>query len=172
VGDADAVIRSLAGLSKAQGRDVSSTGRRLVMGNLLPEDSDDTQWDELDKKVNQYPFVREFKCIGSGGEDFVQGLLASAVEVTRRPLRREEVVVRQSRNGNYQSVSIYIEVISGEEVRATLPGQAVGRPPSGLAWVPCLLCVPLTLHALSCPACQVKAIFAALRRDKRLRYFL
>lgn len=126
VGDADAVIKTLAGISKAQGRDVLQTGRNLVLAG-------DESWDELDQKVNSYPLVREFKCIGSGGEDFVTSLLAAAVEVTQRPLRREEVVVRFSRNRNYQSVSIWIEVMSGEEV---------------------------------------KAVYAALRKDPRLRYFL
>jgi putative lipoic acid-binding regulatory protein len=129
-GGADAVIRSLAGVSKAEGRDVSDTGRRLVLGL---DQEDEQSWDALDKKVNQYPLVREFKCIGSGGEDFVTSLLAAAMEVTKRPLRREEVVVRQSRKGNYQSVCIYVDVASGEEV---------------------------------------KAIFAALKKDTRLRYFL
>lgn len=129
VGDADAVIQTLAGLSKAQGRDVSQSGRNLVLGL----DGDDQTWDELDQKVNVYPLVREFKCIGSGGEDFVTTLLASAVEVTQRPLRREEVVVRQSSKGNYQSVCIYIEVMSGNEV---------------------------------------KAVYAALKKDTRLKYFL
>ena len=129
-GGADAVIRSLAEVSKAEGRDVLDTGRRLVLGL---DQEDEQSWDALDKKVNEYPLVREFKCIGSGGEDFVTSLLASAMEVTKRPLRREEVVVRQSRKGNYQSVCIYVDVASGAEV---------------------------------------KAIFAALKKDTRLRYFL
>lgn len=97
------------------------------------QDTDEESWRVLDQKVNQYPCVREFKCIGSGGEDFVASMMAAAQGVTGLALCREEVVVRASKTGKYSAVNLYLEVGSGEEVMA---------------------------------------IFSALQKDARLRFFL
>ena len=130
VGEVDAVLGALQGVSKSSGRDVASGGRNLVLGL---QDTDEESWRVLDQKVNQYPCVREFKCIGSGGEDFVASMMAAAQGVTGLALRREEVVVRASKTGKYSAVNLYLEVGSGEEVMA---------------------------------------IFSALQKDARLRFFL
>ena len=89
---------------------------------MLGADADDeSDWRELDAKVNTYPYVREFKCIGSGGEEFVTAMLSAARSVapSTEVLRREEVIVRPSRNGTYVSVTVYVTVASFEQVKAT-----------------------------------------------------
>ena len=75
-------------------------------------------WAALDAKVNVYPSRRQFKAIGSGGEDFVLAMMAAATSVTGEPLAREEVVVRSSRTASYQAVAVTVVVRSGEQVKA------------------------------------------------------
>jgi putative lipoic acid-binding regulatory protein len=73
--------------------------------------------------LNTYPYVREFKCIGSGGEEFVLSMLSAARSCCRPEemplLRREEVQVRPSKTGKYQAVSIFVTCDNFEQVKAT-----------------------------------------------------
>ena len=105
----------LASLSaQAVGKDFESLGRNLVLGT----DDSDEGWRALDEKVNKYPFEREFKAIGTGGDDFVLSMMAAAASVTGEQLSRDKVVVRESRTAKYLSVNLYIRVNSGEQVVA------------------------------------------------------
>jgi putative lipoic acid-binding regulatory protein len=100
--------------AQAQGKDVASLGRNLVLG----ADNDDASWRALDEKVNVYPCEREFKAIGTGGEDFVLSMMAAAAAVTGEQLLRDKVVVRPSRTGKYLAVNLYVLVQDGEQVMA------------------------------------------------------
>jgi putative lipoic acid-binding regulatory protein len=96
------------------GKDLTSLGRNLVLGT----DNTDQGWRALDEKVNTYPFVREFKAIGSGGEDFVLSMMAAASTVTGEAMPRDSVVVRPSSGGKYLAVNLYVRVHNGEQVMA------------------------------------------------------
>ena len=100
--------------TQVEGKDFASLGRNLVLG----ADDTDESWRALDEKVNTYPFEREFKAIGTGGEEFVLSMMAAAASVTGEALSRDKVVVRQSRTAKYLSVNLYINVQSGEQVIA------------------------------------------------------
>ena len=100
--------------AQVEGKDFASLGRNLVLGT----DTSDDGWRALDEKVNKYPFEREFKAIGSGGEDFVLSMMAAAARVTGEPLSRDKVVVRESRTAKYLAVNLYVRVHSGEQVMA------------------------------------------------------
>lgn len=63
------------------------------------------------------PSTREFKFVGEGGESFVEFCMTAVAGVTGEPLRREEVVVRLSRTGKYQSVVLVVCVTSGAQVQ-------------------------------------------------------
>jgi putative lipoic acid-binding regulatory protein len=96
------------------GKDFGSLGRNLVLG----ADDSNESWRALDEKVNTYPFEREFKAIGTGGDDFVVSMMAAATSVTGEVLTRDKVVVRESRTAKYLAVNLYIRVHSGEQVVA------------------------------------------------------
>lgn len=100
--------------AQVAGKDFASLGRNLVLG---ADDSIDN-WRLLDEKVNTYPFVREFKTIGSGGEDFVLSMMAAAASVTGEQMPRDMVRVRQSSSAKYQAVHLWVRVTSGDEVIA------------------------------------------------------
>ena len=68
--------------------------------------------------MRSYPFEREFKAIGAGGEDFVLSMMAAVETVTGEPLPRDKVVVRSSRTAKYQAVNLYVRVHNGEQVMA------------------------------------------------------
>ncbi|KAL0050214.1 hypothetical protein WJX82_006610 [Trebouxia sp. C0006] len=124
---ADALLRSLGEVSSSSGRDAGS--KNLVLGT-----SDSVaKWRQLDEKVNQYPGHRDFKAIGSGGEDFKQTIVR-AVEDVVGPVKEDRVVQRPSSQGKFISITL-------KDVKVHNPD-------------------------------QVLAVYEAMRRDKRLRYYL
>ncbi|KAG1330927.1 hypothetical protein COCNU_02G008950 [Cocos nucifera] len=69
--------------------------------------------------VNTYPMFRGFTAIGTGGDDFVQDMVAAVVSVLQQPILQEQVTQRLSSRGKYVSVYIGpIRVCSVEEVQA------------------------------------------------------
>lgn len=83
--------------------------------------------------MNQYPGRRDFKAIGSGGDDFKQTIVR-AVEDIVGPVKEERVLQRPSSQGKFVSVTL-------KDVKVQNPD-------------------------------QVLAVYEAMRRDKRLRYYL
>lgn len=124
---ADALLRSLGEVSSSAGRDAGSTN--MVLG----ANDSEAKWRELDEKVNQYPGHRDFKAIGSGGDDFKQTIVR-AVEDIVGPVNQDRVMERPSSQGKFISVTL-------RDVKVQNPD-------------------------------QVLAVYAAMRKDKRLRYYL
>ena len=58
-----------------------------------------------DIQVNQYPGRRDFKAIGSGGEDFKQTIVR-AVEDVVGPVKEDRVVQRPSSQGKFISITL------------------------------------------------------------------
>lgn len=56
-------------------------------------------------QVNQYPGHRDFKAIGSGGDDFKQAIVR-AVENIVGPVQQDRVVERPSSQGKFISVTL------------------------------------------------------------------
>mmetsp|Transcript_28100 Transcript_28100/g.53530 ORF Transcript_28100/g.53530 Transcript_28100/m.53530 type:complete len:193 (-) Transcript_28100:217-795(-) len=108
------LISSIDELSKASGR-VAETRNVVLGGESVTPDS----WEELDAKVNDYPIMRGFKAIGTGGDDFVKSMVAQVEKALGRSVPEEVVAVRPSSKGKYVSVNIEPVVVnSGEEVLA------------------------------------------------------
>ena len=122
---------------------------------------------QSDIQVNQYPGRRDFKAIGSGGEDFKQTIVR-AVEDVVGPVKEDRVVQRPSSQGKFISITL-------KDVKVQNPDQ-VCRQAASLQTT--------TSGVLSCTAALVKhfytpdvylqvlAVYEAMRRDKRLRYYL
>ncbi|XP_073117303.1 uncharacterized protein [Elaeis guineensis] len=103
--------------SKSEGR-VAQTTNILVIGGTLTNDAAN-EWLVLDQKVNTYPMFRGFTAIGTGGDDFVQAMVAAVVSVLQQPILQEQVTQRLSSRGKYVSVNIGpIRVSSVEEAQA------------------------------------------------------
>ncbi|KAL3161072.1 hypothetical protein ABBQ38_009455 [Trebouxia sp. C0009 RCD-2024] len=126
---ADALLRSLGEVSSSAGRDVGSTSTNMVLG----ANDSEAKWRELDEKVNQYPGRRDFKAIGSGGDDFKQAIVR-AVENIVGPVHQDRVMERPSSQGKFISITL-------RDIKVQNPD-------------------------------QVLAVYAAMRKDKRLRYYL
>ena len=56
-------------------------------------------------QVNQYPGRRDFKAIGSGGDDFTQTIV-QAVEAVVGPVREDRILQRPSSQGKFVSVTL------------------------------------------------------------------
>lgn len=69
-------------------------------------------------QVNQYPGERDFKAIGSGGDDFKQNIV-EAVEAIVGPVRKDRIMQRPSSKGKFISVTL-------QNVKVQNPDQ-VGR---------------------------------------------
>jgi putative lipoic acid-binding regulatory protein len=61
--------------------------------------------EQTDIQVNQYPGRRDFKAIGSGGEDFKQTIIR-AVEDVVGPVKEDRVVQRPSSQGKFISITL------------------------------------------------------------------
>ncbi len=61
--------------------------------------------EQPDIQVNQYPGRRDFKAIGSGGEDFKQTIVR-AVEDIVGPVKEDRVVQRPSSQGKFISITL------------------------------------------------------------------
>lgn len=77
------------------------------------------------RQVNEYPGQRTFKAIGSGGQDFVDAMVACAEKVVG-PLHEECVSQRPSTKGNYVSVTISVWVESPDQVGGRRLGLGMG----------------------------------------------
>ena len=99
ISTAEALRESLGGVSNAQGRVARSTN--VVLGINETEE----KWRELDEQVNEYPGQREFKVIGSGGDDFVMAMTA-CVAAHVGTVHEECVTSRLSSGGKWVSVTI------------------------------------------------------------------
>jgi putative lipoic acid-binding regulatory protein len=69
----------------------------------------------LDELV-QFPCVFLFKAVGRAGEDFASTMIARVGQALGRDVRDDETSVRQSAQGNYESVTLKLYVTSGDEV--------------------------------------------------------
>lgn len=96
---ADALIKSMQDLSsRMESRPQSSN---LVLG----VEGSEAAWRRLDQQVNVYPLQRDFKAIGTGGEDFREAMVA-AVEKVIGKVHVECISERVSTEGKYNSVTI------------------------------------------------------------------
>lgn len=72
------------------------------------------KWKELDQKVNEYPGLRSFKAIGSGGQDFVDSMVAAVTAIGIEILPKH-IHQRPSSSGRYVSVTIGPVIVSNSE---------------------------------------------------------
>lgn len=108
----DALLRSLGEVSSSSGRDSGS--RNLVLGDSESEE----KWRQLDETVNQYPGQRDFKAIGTGGDDFKKTIVR-AVEDIVGPVKAERISERPSSQGNFVSITLRdIKVQNPDQVLA------------------------------------------------------
>eukprot|EP00238_Polyblepharides_amylifera_P005310 CAMPEP_0196575128 /NCGR_PEP_ID=MMETSP1081-20130531/4677_1 /TAXON_ID=36882 /ORGANISM="Pyramimonas amylifera, Strain CCMP720" /LENGTH=165 /DNA_ID=CAMNT_0041893331 /DNA_START=112 /DNA_END=609 /DNA_ORIENTATION=+ len=113
--EADVVLSAIDEVSKASGRKAGTLN--LVLG--IDGDGSDEEWHKLDEKVNEYPQQRDFRGIGTGGEDFKNSMVAAVERAVQREVPAEAVSTRPSSKGNYISVAIGpITINSGDEVLA------------------------------------------------------
>ncbi|KAG6791330.1 hypothetical protein POTOM_000447 [Populus tomentosa] len=70
-------------VSRTEGRVGQTTN--VVIGGTVADDSTN-EWLALDKKVNSYPTVRGFTAIGTGGDDFVQAMVIAVESVIQQPI--------------------------------------------------------------------------------------
>ena len=68
------------------------------------------------EELVDFPCVYCFKAVGEASEDFVASLRSRVGAVLGREVEDQEVKVRRSAQGNYQSVTLDVFVKSGEEV--------------------------------------------------------
>ncbi|KAK9815525.1 hypothetical protein WJX72_005056 [[Myrmecia] bisecta] len=81
ISNTEALTRTLSEISKAEGRVAKSTN--VILGELGGQgETSQEKWRQLDEKVNTYPMQREFKAIGTGGDDFAQAVVAAISEST------------------------------------------------------------------------------------------
>ena len=128
----DALIAGLSGVAaNAPGR-APGQGATVLGGQ---GQTDEDKWNELDAKVNEYPMLRSFKAIGTGGDAFAAAMaVAAAGALARAPLAEEQIVCRPSRGGKYVAVTLG----------------------------------PLRIESPE----ELKSVYAAMKEDNRLRYFL
>ena len=70
--------------------------------------------------MNEYPGQRSFKAIGTGGEEFVSGIVAAIEGAVGGRVQPDLVNSRPSREGKYVSVSVGpVWVENSEQVRRT-----------------------------------------------------
>jgi len=70
--------------------------------------------------VNQYPGRRDFKAIGSGGDDFKQTIVR-AVENVLGPVKEDRVLQRPSSQGKFVSITLKdVKVQNPDQVRRHL----------------------------------------------------
>jgi putative lipoic acid-binding regulatory protein len=67
-------------------------------------------------ELQQFPCVFCFKAVGVAARGFVGDLRARVAEVLGRQVKDEEVSVRASENGRYESVTLELYVEDGDEV--------------------------------------------------------
>ena len=108
----EALLQSLGEVSSTSGRE---PGSHLIMS----DDASAEAWQEVDEKVNQYPILREFQAIGSGGDDFRQAMTAAVASVVGYDIPDSKVSLRWSSKKKYCSVTIGpIEVATREQLTA------------------------------------------------------
>ncbi|GBG66145.1 hypothetical protein CBR_g57027 [Chara braunii] len=112
----EALLRAISEVSRSDGRQRQT--RNLVLGGGGNETLDN-DWERLDSAVNEYPSLRGFTAIGSGGEDFVQSMVGAVESVLQVTLPEQKIQRRLSEKGNFVSVKIGpVKVESGEQVQA------------------------------------------------------
>lgn len=86
--------------------DISDVDGRVATGNKLVLGGSDSleKWRELDAKVNTYPTERVFKAIGSGGDEFVNSMVAVIRGVTS--VEDVPAATKPSAKGKYVSVTL------------------------------------------------------------------
>lgn len=73
----------------------------------------------IELQVNQYPGHRDFKAIGSGGDDFKQTIIR-AVEDIVGPVNQDRVMERPSSQGKFISVTL-------RDVKVENPDQVISK---------------------------------------------
>ncbi|KAL5208513.1 hypothetical protein ABZP36_032948 [Zizania latifolia] len=112
----DAVLKAISQVASSKGRIARTTN--VVMGGTVTDDATD-EWLVLDKQVNTYPTVRGFTAIGTGGDDFVQSMVAAVESVLEEQIPKGQISQKVSAKGKYVSVKIGpICVVSSEQVQA------------------------------------------------------
>lgn len=71
----------------------------------------------LDELV-EFPCVFSFKAVGEASASFLPDLQGRVERVLGRPVRPEELTVRHSAKGRYESVTLALWVTSGQQVYA------------------------------------------------------
>ena len=121
----DALISGLSEVAQTSGRTPSTP--TTVLGAAT---DDEAKWAELDAKVNEYPILRSFKAIGTGGDDFVAAMGAAAAgALGRDALAAEQLSARPSSGGKYIAVTVGpLRIESSDQLQAVYKAmQADGR---------------------------------------------
>ena len=120
-------------------------------------------------QVNTYPGPRNFKAIGVGGEEFVQAMRAAVESVLGSPLHEQCIQQRPSAKGSYVSVTLGPVVVQNtDQVRQMHPSLRLYDVRTDLATLSCLLLGEAQRGVLL----QVVDIYAAMRRDERLKWYM
>ena len=125
-------------------------------------------------QVNQYPGHRDFKAIGSGGDDFKQTIVR-AVEDIVGPVNQDRVMERPSSQGKFISVTLRdVKVQNPDQVTPKMHHLMTSQLSVVVSIGIVSPCQSALLYiAVSLPRyLQVLAVYAAMRKDKRLRYYL
>lgn len=78
----------------------------------------EAEWRDVDAKVNEYPLMRSFVAVGTGGEAFVTDVAAVVGRVLGREVGGDAVSSRPSKRGTYVSATV-------GPVRVDTPDQVV-----------------------------------------------
>ncbi|KAK9829958.1 hypothetical protein WJX72_008869 [[Myrmecia] bisecta] len=123
ISNTEALTWTLSEISKAEGRVAKSTN--VILGELGGQgENSQEKWRQLDEKVNTYPMQREFKAIGTGGDDFAQAVVAAISEVVG-PIKDSAVSQRLSSQQKYTSVTVGPVWIDNTHVRMTVLEESV-----------------------------------------------
>uniref|UniRef100_A0A7N2L9E7 Uncharacterized protein n=1 Tax=Quercus lobata TaxID=97700 RepID=A0A7N2L9E7_QUELO len=178
----EAVLKAISEVSKTEGRVGQTTN--VVIGGTVTDDSTN-EWLALDQKVNSYPTVRGFTAIGTGGDDFVQAMVVAVESVIQQPIPEGDRAVgvlewglcqRGFRGGELEAVII---ARLRKEIRSKdlwlIPDelfiQEKGRVRQKVSSRGKYVSVNIgPVQVVSSE--QVQAVYNAMRRDERMKYFL
>ncbi|XP_020551399.1 uncharacterized protein LOC105168421 isoform X2 [Sesamum indicum] len=150
----EAVLKAIS-VSKTEGRVGQTTN--VVIGGTVADDSAN-EWLALDQKVNTYPTVRGFTAIGTGGDDFVQAMVVAVESVLQQPIPEF---------CPFPWVAFFQKKGISKKNLSCLEGQVKQKISSGGKYVSVNI-GPVQVVSSE----QVQAVYNAMRRDDRMKYFL
>ncbi|PPD80383.1 hypothetical protein GOBAR_DD22701 [Gossypium barbadense] len=153
----EAVLKAISELSKTEGRVGQTTN--VVIGGTVADDSTN-EWLALDQTVNSYPCVRGFIAIGTGGDDFVRAMVVAVESVLQQPIPESYRITA--------NISLK-DFVAGCSTRYFKKWQGrVRRRVSSRGKYVSVNIGPVQVVSSE----QVQAVYNAMRRDNRMKYFL